>query len=75
MVMQKRVIQSTIKHLIDCKVAEDLNKTEVPEEKLIAIMYSIGVYGLNGCLYVGSISKKLYAYVGNSSVSYKLGRI
>lgn len=38
MIMQKRVIQSTIKHLIDCKVAEDLNKTEVPEEKLIAIM-------------------------------------
>lgn len=72
MIMQKKVTQSTIKHLIDCKVAEDLNKVQVPEEKLIELMYSMGIYGVNGGLFVGSISKKLYAYVGKTLVAYKI---
>ncbi len=69
-----KVTQGTIRQMIRKGVAEDISKLPFNEAKEYAknetVFYSVGVYGVNGCIMRDIYTGKYYAIVGRTTALF-----
>lgn len=66
----EKVAVKELRRLVKIGAAEEITECKQITESVTQISYSSGVYGLNGALFRGDKTNKLYAIIGRISALF-----